>query len=77
MWTLSNKDRKYLENAKKKLAKCSGDCKHCEHCKLQTSLSGSFYCYVCGHTDKFMQYISDTMRELKAETLKQIDFELN
>ena len=72
---MTDTQRKMTERALRKVQKCDGDCKHCEH--LIIPAIKNVYCFLCGAADRagYRPY-SDTMRDLRAITLECLEFEL-
>ena len=64
------------EKAIRKIEKCNGDCKHCEHLKIPSK--GTYYAFICGIADKagYASY-SNTIKDLRSITLECLLFELS
>lgn len=76
---MSNTEKMKLEKALNYIQKCSGDCKHCEKCRIITSEKSMYYAFICsvhGMADYFTA-ISETMHGLKNAMIEAIQFELS
>lgn len=72
MW-YTESELKKLRATLRKIEKCNGDCKHCE--KLDFVSNGYSYAFGCKVAPNFSP-ISETMRDLKAELIEALKFEL-
>lgn len=74
---MTKKEAARIRRSIKKLAACDGDCKRCEHAKVQTAWSGrnGYYAFYCD-VDSNIQPYSDSLRELRDTTLEALKFEL-
>ena len=71
------KEAARMRRSIKKLAACGGDCKRCEHAKINTAGNGRFvyYAFYCD-VDCNIQPYSNTARDLRDTTLEALKFEL-
>ena len=61
-----------------KVRKCNGNCHDCEHLQIPCKTIDEHhtaYCFYCD-VDKDIQPYSDTMKNLKNETIEALEFEL-
>lgn len=73
------KEIKRMTKSLKTIERCNGDCKRCDHCKVKTATISerySCYCFYCD-VDENIQPYSNTMKDLRAETLEALRFELS
>lgn len=73
----NSKEAARMRRSIKKLSACGGDCKHCEHAKISTAGNDRFvyYAYYCD-VDSNIQPYSNTLRDLRQETLDALAYEL-
>lgn len=71
------KEAARMRRSIKKLTACGGDCKHCEHAKVNTASRDRFtyYAFYCD-MDINIQPYSNSLRSLRQETLEALEFEL-
>lgn len=75
---LSERDKKSLLAAKKRLEKCGGDCKHCDRARVIVSKVGLYYAWTCDALPENWQTpIADSLNELHAEAMEIVTFELS
>lgn len=74
---MTKKEIKRLEKSIKKLEKCDGNCKDCEHAQTKTASGGRdiYYAFYCD-TDESIQPLSNTLKNLKLETMEALQLEL-
>ena len=74
---ITKKEAARLRRSIKTLTACGGDCKRCEHAKVNTAWNGAsgYYAFYCD-VDSNIQPYSDSLRELRNTTLEALTFEL-
>ena len=69
-----------MERSIRKLKKCGGNCKECDHVKIKTAgcnnSNNIYYAMYC-NIDKNIQPYCNSIKNLHAETLKALQFELS
>jgi hypothetical protein len=74
----TEKERKQLERALKRVEKCSGDCKHCEKCHIYTSEKSFCYAIGCDLLPQNMfDMIDDHITTLRQTAIDLLKFELS
>lgn len=75
---MTKTEQKRIEISIRKLNKCGGNCKNCNHAKIKTASDNKniYYCFYCD-IDKNIQPYSNTLKNLHAETLEALQFELS
>lgn len=73
----TKKEDARMRRSMKKLSTCGGDCKRCEHAKVNTASRDRFvhYAFYCD-VDSNIQPYSDSLRELRDITLEALKFEI-
>lgn len=75
---LSERDKKSLLAAKKRLEKCGGGCKHCDRARVIVCKVGLYYAWTCDALPENWQTpIADSLNELHAEAIGIVLFELS
>lgn len=67
-----------MERSIRKLNKCGGNCKDCEHARIKTASDDKniYYCFYCD-IDKNIQPYCNSLKTLHLETLEALKFELS
>lgn len=67
-----------MQRSIKKLNKCGGNCKECEHAKIKTGSSGRniYYAFYCDIDINIQPYVN-SIKNLHSETLEALKFELS
>ena len=73
---ITKKEAARTRRSIKKITACDGDCKRCEHAKVNTASRDRFtyYAFYCD-VDSNIQPYSNTLRELRDITLEALTFE--
>lgn len=77
---MTTKERKQLETAGKRLAKCGGDCKHCDKCHIYTAGNEKALYMAVGCDllpSAMFDAIADTPSQLHAAAIETVQFELS
>lgn len=78
---MTAKQRKQLETAGKRLAKCGGDCQHCKKCHIYTASTPPRALYMAVGCDllpaEMFDYIADVPSQLHAAAVDAVQFELS
>ncbi len=74
---ITKREAARMRRSIKKITACGGDCKRCEHAKVNTASRDRFtyYAFYCD-VDSNIQPYSNTLRELRDITLEALTFEL-
>lgn len=75
---MTKTEQKRVEISIRKLNKCGGNCIKCNHVQIKTASEGRniYYCFYCD-IDKNIQPYSNTLKNLHAETLEALQFEIS
>ena len=77
---MTKTERLRIERNIRKLEKCGGICKNCNHAKIKTNGDTNsrhiYYAFYC-NMDKNIQPYSNTLKNLYAETLEALKFEIS